>query len=57
MLVLSRKERESVLIGDSITLKIIEIRGSQVFIGIDAPRDVRIVRAELLKPQEVSEQL
>lgn len=48
MLVLTRKENEHVLIGDQeITIKILEIRGSRVRIGIEAPRDMAIRRQEI----------
>ena len=47
MLVLSRKETEQLLIGDDIVLTINRISGNRVAIGIEAPRDVRIVRGEL----------
>lgn len=47
MLVLSRKEGQQLLIGDNIVLTINRISGNRVAIGIDAPREVRIVRGEL----------
>ena len=47
MLVLSRKEGEQLLIGDNIVLTINRINGNRVAIGIEAPRDVRILRGEL----------
>ena len=47
MLVLSRKENEQLLIGDNIVLTINRISGNRVAIGIEAPRDIRIVRGEL----------
>ena len=47
MLVLSRKKDEKIVIGDSITLMVIEIRGDKVRIGIDAPRDVTVHREEI----------
>jgi len=47
MLVLSRKKDEKIIIGDSITLMVIEIRGDKVRLGIDAPRDVSVHRQEV----------
>ena len=47
MLVLSRKEGEQLLIGDNIVLTINRISGNRVAVGIEAPREVRIVRGEL----------
>ena len=47
MLVLSRKQDEKIIIGDSITLMVIEIRGDKVRLGIDAPRDVTVHREEI----------
>ncbi|MEE2935323.1 MAG: carbon storage regulator [Planctomycetota bacterium] len=47
MLVLSRKEGEKLVIGDSIVVTVNRISGNRVSIGIEAPRDVRIVRGEL----------
>jgi carbon storage regulator len=48
MLVLSRKSMEAVLIGDSVVVHVLEIRGSRVRIGIDAPKNIRVQRTELL---------
>lgn len=47
MLVLSRKEGESLIIGDNITLVISKVVGNRVTIGIEAPKDVKVMRAEL----------
>ena len=47
MLILSRKINEKVIIGDDITVSIIEIRGDQVRIGIDAPKIVKVFRQEV----------
>ena len=47
MLILTRKSGEGIRIGDNISLKIIEIRGNQVRIGIDAPRDLSVHREEI----------
>lgn len=47
MLVLSRKIGEGIVIGDDITLKIVEIKGGTIRIGIDAPPDKKIYRQEI----------
>ncbi len=47
MLVLTRKAGEGIVIGDDVTIKIIELKGGAVRIGIDAPRDRKIYRQEL----------
>lgn len=48
MLVLSRKVGESIEIGSDITLIVTRISGGRIQIGIDAPREVAVRRAELL---------
>jgi len=48
VLVLSRRLGESVVIGDDVVVTVLEVRGDVVRIGIDAPRAVRVQRAELL---------
>ncbi len=47
MLVLTRKVGEAVSIGDSILIKIVEIKEGYVRIGIEAPTDLRILREEI----------
>lgn len=47
MLVLSRKIDESIIICDDITLRIVDIIGDRVKIGIEAPKDVKILRSEI----------
>ena len=47
MLVLSRKIDEQIQIGPNITITLVQIRGGSVRIGIEAPRDVRVLRSEL----------
>lgn len=49
MLVLSRKLDESIEIGDDITIKVISIEKGVVKLGVDAPKNVSIVRSELLE--------
>lgn len=51
MLVLSRRLHEHILIGDAIQITVLDIsRHGQVKLGIEAPREVSIVRSELLPP-------
>ena len=47
MLVLTRKQKECIKIGDSITITILRVQGQAVRVGIEAPREVRVVRGEL----------
>lgn len=47
MLILARKLHEGIQIGDNVRLKILHISEGQVKIGIEAPDDVRIYRAEI----------
>ncbi|NLY10215.1 MAG: carbon storage regulator CsrA [Firmicutes bacterium] len=49
MLVLTRKIDQSIIIGDNIKLIVVEIRGDQVKIGIEAPRDVTVHREEVYR--------
>ena len=47
MLILSRKIGEKIMIGDDISVSIIEVRGDQVRIGVDAPKSVKVFRQEV----------
>lgn len=47
MLIFSRKEQQSFMIGDDIRVTVNRIAGGQVSIGIDAPRDVQVHRSEI----------
>ena len=49
MLVLTRKPGEKIHIGSGITITVVEVRGNKIRLGIDAPDDVPIFRAELAK--------
>lgn len=47
MLALSRKSGESIMIGNDIEISILEVKGDQVKIGINAPKSVPIYRKEI----------
>ncbi|QDS95385.1 hypothetical protein FF011L_41810 [Roseimaritima multifibrata] len=47
MLVLSRKLNEKIQLGDNITVTVLRIQGNTIRLGIEAPREVRVVRGEL----------
>ncbi len=47
MLVLSRKTNETIVIDGRITLEVLQIKGNQIRLGINAPADVRVLRGEL----------
>lgn len=52
MLVLTRRPGQSILVGDGVELVVVRVEGDRVVLGIEAPRDVRVVRAELLRDVE-----
>ena len=53
MLVLTRRENESIFIGDNIKVILLELKRDRIKIGIEAPANVRILRDELVgKPQK-----
>ena len=47
MLVLSRKEKQRIKLGDSIVLTVIRVSGDKVRLGIEAPADLLVLREEL----------
>ena len=49
MLILTRKIGEMIRIGDAVTIRVLEVRGSQVRLGVEAPADVRILREEVYR--------
>ena len=55
MLILTRKKGEAIAIGDHIQVQVLNIKGGQVRIGIDAPRDVNINREEFAPSMMIEE--
>ncbi len=56
MLVLSRKQDQDIVIGDNIRIRVLKIKGNTIRIGIEAPRDVKVIRGELefeIDPSEI----
>lgn len=47
MLVLSRRERERIKLGDTIVVTVVQVAGDRVRLGIEAPSDILILRQEL----------
>ena len=47
MLVLTRKAHEQILIGSDVIVTVVRVHGNAVRIGIEAPRQVRVIRGEL----------
>ena len=49
MLILTRRTNESVIIGDDVKVTMLGVKGSQVRIGIEAPKEVSVHREEIYK--------
>lgn len=47
MLILTRKIGESLMVGDEVTISVLGVKGNQVRIGIDAPKDIQVHREEI----------
>lgn len=47
MLVLTRRAGESIVIGNDVVITVLEIRGGQIRLGVDAPRNLAVHRAEI----------
>ena len=54
MLVITRKTDESLLIADNIEITVLEISKDKVKIGVSAPRDVKVMRNELVATQDAN---
>ncbi len=49
MLVLTRRKDEEILINDNISIKVLSVKGNRVRLGVQAPDDVQVNRAEIQK--------
>jgi len=52
MLVLTRKANEQIQIGDNVVITILQVKGQLVRVGIEAPREIRVLRSELPRADE-----
>ncbi|VGM96130.1 Carbon storage regulator [uncultured Avibacterium sp.] len=49
LLILTRKVGESLLIGDEISITILSVRGNQIKVGVNAPKEVSVYREEIFQ--------
>ena len=56
MLILTRRINEALVIGDNVTVTVLGVKGNQVRIGVDAPKDVSVHREELASKADANEQ-
>lgn len=52
MLVLNRSDGQTILVGDDVVISVVEVRGKNVRLGIEAPNDKKILRGELKRRDE-----
>ncbi len=57
MLILARRPGEKLVINDDITITILEFNGSQIRIGIEAPKEVKIYREEVYDRIQANEKV
>lgn len=54
MLVLTRKSQQTIVIDDQIRITVLEVRAGQVRLGIEAPREVPVMREEIMPAEAVA---
>ena len=54
MLILTRRVGESLMVGDDVTITVLGVKGNQVQVGVNAPKDVAVHREEILNRIEES---
>jgi len=56
MLVLTRRTNETLMVGDDVTVTVLGVKGNQVRIGVNAPREVAVHREEIYERIKTEEQ-
>jgi carbon storage regulator len=54
MLVLTRRISEKFIVGNNVVITVLKVDGNQVRIGIEAPREISVIRSELVSPKPVN---
>lgn len=53
MLILTRKHNESIMVGDNVEIVVLEIKGDQIKLGVQAPKNVKVYRGEVYKDIQI----
>ena len=57
MLILTRRISESLMIGDNVKISVLGVKGNQVRIGIEAPKDVPVHREEIFRRIQIEQEM
>jgi len=56
MLILTRKIGESLMIGDNVTITVLGVKGTQIRIGVNAPKEIIVHREEIYKKLKIEKE-
>jgi carbon storage regulator len=57
LLILTRRVNESIVVGDQVTVTVVAVKGNQVRLGVDAPRDIAVHREEIYDRLQAEKEL